>query len=140
MSDLTFLDLDTLKEGDTVGVTYDVVTGFNRFYSHKCVVKSVVKKITPKRTKFVMIGDTETFYTRRELEHRCVAWDEKAVREDELAHMYYEVYHKIHGLKMMRDKHGYTMFSLAKLEDEDLIKISSLVDYLYNKYLVEERT
>lgn len=135
MSDLTFLDLDTLKEGDIVGVTYDITIGFCRFYSHKQVVKGVIKRITPKRTKF-MISDTH--YTYRELKGRCVAWDEKAIRENELACEYLETERKINRLKMVRDKHGYNMFSLAKLEDEDLAKISSLVDYLYNKYLVEE--
>ena len=140
MSDLTFLDLDTLKEGDIVGVTYDIAIGFNRFYSHKHVVKGVIKRITPKRTKFV-ISDThytDTHYTYIELKGRCVAWDEKAIRENELACEYLETGSKINRLKMARDKNGYNLLSLAKLEDEDLIKISSLVDYLYNKYLVEE--
>lgn len=59
MSELTFVNINDLKVGDTVGYCRYPEFGWNSHFRYPIIQRKVIERITPKRTKFVLNGDIE---------------------------------------------------------------------------------
>ena len=111
---LTYINKDTLKPGDTVGVAYETRLGWKTFRYVK-ILPEVIKRITPARTKFIMQNGTEHgkhigFYAiTEETEHRT-----------RVAKCAENINRAIFDLSRMDN--------LFKKNDETLIKVSSMLD------------
>lgn len=132
-SNLILYDLDNLKVGDTVGIIYEITYSWRRVYRHRLVEKCVIERITPKRTKFVLSGNIEL--SDKEMKTRCVVYNSEAIKENSLAIKFLKCKDNKNKLENSKDKYGYNLFDLSKLDDEDLDKVNNLLTYFCNKYI-----
>lgn len=111
---MVYLDKDTLKPGDIVGIPHYVQLGWNNFRYMK-VIPKVINRITPARTKFVM--DDKTEYDKR---HAFCKITEETEHENKIAECARNIHDSLFKLESMR-REG----KLFSRDDETLFKVSN---------------
>ena len=82
MSKLTYVNIDELKVGDTVGYCRDVSYSWHKSFRYPIVLRRVIKRITPKRTKFVLDDGIELSVDEAK---RLVVINDEASRQSSIA-------------------------------------------------------
>lgn len=131
MSALTYVNIDELKLGDTVGQCYYVSFGWGRRFRYPKIEKRVIKRITPKRTKFVLDNDVELDI--REAKN-LVVLDNEAQRQSSIAKIFEDlknIDYKLNVESKRQDKY----IIETKFTDEELIEYYKVMRNIYDKHL-----
>ena len=131
MSNLIQVNLDDLKVGDVVGFCIYPTFGWHRQFRYPIVEPLTIKRITPKRTKFVLEGDIELDI--RSAKQLLVVVDEEAERQTIVAKSLVDL-NRI--LSKIDDKRRVgTHITEQKLSDVELMEYHKFMKSIYDKYL-----
>lgn len=132
-NNLTYVDFDTLKVGDIVGMCKSVGRSYGYQYPHCLITPVRVDRITPKRTKLTLNGYD---YSVKEVKSHLVVLDEEARKENTLARKFEELSSLVYKLQYTNNSWGSRLFTLERIDDEDLDEVLTLVQKLHNKYIL----
>lgn len=131
MSNLIQVNLDDLKVGDVVGFCIYPTFGWHRQFRYPIVEPHTIKRITPKRTKFVLDGDIELDV--RSAKQLLVVVDEETERQTRVAKTLVGLNHI---LSKIDDKGRMgTHIIEQKLSDEELMEYHKFMKSIYAKYI-----
>ena len=130
MSDLTYVNIDELKEGDTVGYCKYITVGWNNTFRYPIVYKRVIKRITPKRTKFILDDDTELNVDSAK---KLVVIDDEAQRQTSIAKVFSDL--RSIGYRIENARRQGIYLIEKKLTDDELIEYHKVMKNIYDKYL-----
>lgn len=131
MSDLTYVNIDELKEGDIVGYCKYITIGWNDTFRYPIVYKRVIKRITPKRTKFILDNDTELNVNSAK---KLVVIDDEAQRQTSIAKVFIDLRSIRCRIENSRSQ-GVIYIIEKKLADDELIEYYKFMKTIYDKYL-----
>lgn len=130
MSELTKVDIDTLKVGDIVGYCLYPTFGWNNVFRYPIIQSKTVERITPKRTKFVLNGGVELDVRKAK---QLVVLDEEAKRQSSVAKTFKKLQHILFEIE--KDKRKGTHLIEGKISDEELFEYYKLMRSLHDKYI-----
>lgn len=130
MSELTKVDIDTLKVGDKVGYCIYPTFGWRSIFRYPIVSPKTVERITPKRTKFVLNGGVELDVREAK---QLVVLNEEAQRQSSVAKTFSDLQHILY--KIDESTRNGTHLVERKITDEELIEYHKFMKSLYDKYL-----
>ena len=133
MEKLTYVNIDDLKIGDTVGFCKYIDYGWNLHFRYPIVTKKIIKRITPKRTKFVLDGDIELDIERAK---RLVIFNDVAEQQTKVAKIFNKLKHIQYELNQAERKGNYVIEK--KISDEELVEYCTFLKNMCDKYLNEE--
>lgn len=130
MSELTKVDIDTLKVGDRVGYCTYPTFGWRSVFRYPIVSPKTVERITPKRTKFVLNGGIELDVREAK---QLVMLNEEAQRQSSVAKTFSDLQHILYKI----DESGRNGAQIIerKISDEELIEYHKFMKSLYDKYI-----
>lgn len=130
MSELTKVDIDTLKVGDRVGYCTYPTFGWRSVFRYPIVSPKTVERITPKRTKFVLNGGIELDVREAK---QLVMLNKEAQRQSSVAKTFSDLQHILYKI----DESGRNGAQIIerKISDEELIEYHKFMKSLYDKYI-----
>lgn len=130
MSELTKVDIDTLKVGDRVGYCTYPTFGWRSIFRYPIVSPKTIERITPKRTKFVLNGGIELDVREAK---QLVMLNEEAQRQSSVAKTFSDLQHILYKI----DESGRNGAQIIerKISDEELIEYHKFMKSLYDKYI-----
>ena len=130
MSKLTYVNIDELKVGDSVGFCSCPSYGWRSDFRYPVISKRTIKRITPKRTKFVLNDGTEL--NDREAK-QLVILNEEAQRQSNVAKTFSDLKYILYKIEESNRKGIYLVEK--KLSDKELIEYHKFMKSLYDKYM-----
>lgn len=130
MNKLTYVNIDELKVGDSVGFCSYPTYGWNIDFRYPVISKRTIERITPKRTKFILNGGTEL--NNREAK-QLVVLNEEAQRQSYVARTLCDLRHILYKIDES-NRNGVHLIE-KKLSDEELIEYRKFMKSLYDKYI-----
>jgi len=130
MSELTRVDIDTLKVGDKVGYCTYPTFGWRSIFRYPIVSPKTIERITPKRTKFVLSGGVELDVREAK---QLVVLNEEAQRQSSVAKTFSDLQHILY--KIDESSRNDVQIIERKISDEELIEYHKFMKSLFDKYL-----
>ena len=130
MSELTKVDIDTLKVGDRIGYCTYLTFGWRSVFRYPIVSPKTIERITPKRTKFVLNGGIELDVREAK---QLVVLNEEAQRQSSVAKTFSDLQHILY--KIDKSSRNGAQIIERKISDEELIEYHKLMKSFYDKYV-----
>lgn len=130
MSELTKVDIDTLRVGDKVGYCIYPTFGWRSIFRYPIVSPKTIERITPKRTKFVLNGGIELDVREAK---QLVVLNEEAQRQSSVAKTFSDLQHILY--KIDESSRNGAQIIERKISDEELIEYHKLMKSFYDKYV-----
>lgn len=133
MSGLTYVNIDELRVGDIVGYCRYVSFSWHRNFRYPIVLRRVIKRITPKRTKFVLDDGIELDVGEAK---RLVVINDEASRQSSIARVFSDLQSIEYKIAEAKRHSNYVIED--KLTDEELVEYHKVMKNIYDKYLEED--
>lgn len=130
MSELTKVDIDTLKVGDNVGYCRYPTFGWRSVFRYPIISPKTVERITPKRTKFVLNGGIELDVREAK---QLVVLNEEAQRQSSVAKTFSDLQRILYNIDESSRKGAHIIE--RRISDEELIEYHKLMKSFYDKYI-----
>ena len=131
MSEHKRIEPEDLEVGMKVAYPYWVDVGYRRAYRYPRWIVNTVKRITPKRTKVVLVGKDETkTYEVNLKDHSVYVPDETMLYENECINVYKDSEHILSGY---RNGKWRTLYSLPDDKLKEVHGYLTALDAILNK-------
>lgn len=125
---LTYVNIDTLKVGDEVGVCKYPSYGWNHRFRYPAITTHTIKKITPKRTKFVLDNGAELNIQEAK---QLVIWNQDAEYMNKIASKYNVLKNMLYKIDQATRNGEYVIDN--RLNDVELLEYMNAVRKVYDK-------
>lgn len=125
---LTYVNIDNLKVGDEVGFCKYPSYGWNHRFRYPAIITCTIKKITPKRTKFVLDNGAELNIQEAK---QLVVLNQDAEYMNKIASKYNVLKNMLYKIDQATRNGEYVIDN--RLNDVELLEYTNAVRKVYDK-------